>query len=131
MVLTMLLTEHPRFVEKPRVGVSLKKRIGDTHVGLCIQLFDTLILMEAWLKQELILKKDLKQFRKFIPKLMEHHKSVINRTVGEGLKIQKFHYFRHLTTDIEEKGVLLCHTGHVGESDQKFTMKVTALHVQK
>ena len=83
----MLLTEHPGFVEKPRVSMSLKKRIGDARVGLCIQLFNTLILMEAWLKQEAILKKDLKQFRKFIPKFMECHKSVINRTVGEGLKI--------------------------------------------
>jgi hypothetical protein len=87
VVLTMLLTEHPGFVEKPRVGVSLKKRIGDARVGLHIQLFDTLIVMEAWLKQEAILKKDLKKFRKFIPKFMEHCKSVINRTVGEGLKI--------------------------------------------
>ena len=127
----MLLTEHPGFVEKPRVGVSLKKRIGDARVGLHIQLFDTLILMEAWLKQESILKKDLKQFQKFIPKFMEYCKSVINRTVGEGLKIRKFHYFRHLTTDIEEKGVLPCCTGHVGESGQKFTVKATALHAQK
>jgi hypothetical protein len=87
--------------------------------------------MEAWLKQESILKKDLKQFRKFIPKFMECCKSVINCTVGEGLKIQKFHCFWHLTTDIEEKGVLLCHTGHVGESDQKFTVKATALRTQK
>ena len=62
---------------------------------------------------------------------MGHHKSVVNHTVGEGLKICKFHYFRHLTPDIEEKGVPLCCTGHVWESNQKFTMKVTALHTQK
>ena len=131
MVLMMLLTEHPQFVEKPHFGMSLKKRIGDVCVGLCIQLFDTLIPMETWLKQESVLKKDLSDCQDFIPKLMGHHKSVIDCTVGEGLKICKFHYFRHLITDIEEKGVLLCHTGHVGESDQKFTTKVTALHAQK
>ena len=82
-------------------------------------------------KQESILKKDLKQFWKFNLKFMEHCKSVINRTVGEGLKICKFHYFRHLATNIEEKGVPLCCTGHVGESDQKFTVKVTASCMQK
>ena len=59
-----------------------------------------LLEMEAWLKQPSVLVASVLRFRTKVRELMETFKRVVDRQVGMGMKVVKFHATKHVPDDI-------------------------------
>ena len=116
--------------EQPDCKKLQDEYMAEEDLRAYIKLFNHLLLLDQWMKSDDIMAPELVSASQYIPAFMEFYKETINRIVGHQLKLRKFHYLRHLVTDIIILGVPRNYTGEVPEKNFKYT-KGSARRTQK
>lgn len=116
--------------EQPDCKKLQEDYMAEEDLRAYIKLFNHLLLLDQWMKSDEITALELVSASRYIPAFMEFYKETINRIVGHQLKLRKFHYLRHLVTDIIILGVPRNYTGEVPEKNFKYT-KGSARRTQK
>ncbi len=109
----------------------IDKELGTDRCGAYIHVFELLLMMESFCKQEVHYKNQLIISKKGIPLVMNTIKGVINRTEGCGMKIIKFHLMKHYATDIFRYGSMKNFDSAIGERNHCTEVKDPAKHTQR
>jgi hypothetical protein len=96
-----------------------------------IHLIELLLLFENFCLSAPHSRTEIMQFKQFIPLFMDTYKTIINRTVGNKLKIIKFHLLKHFGDDILRFGSMKNFDSAIGESHHKTDAKKPAKNTQK
>lgn len=104
--------------------------IGDDRHGFWILLLERFIMVEEFLKQSKFKVKEVNCFRKWFPQFLLLYKNVVDRKVGSGFKLLKFHLCTHFADDILKWGCPSSFNSATGESNHK-TLKKHARRTQK
>jgi hypothetical protein len=105
--------------------------LGNDRCGAYIHVFELLLMMESFCKQDVHYKNKLIIANKGIPLLMNTIKRVLNRTEGCGMKIIKFHLMNHFATDIFRYGSMKNFDSAIGERNHCTEVKDPAKHTQR
>jgi len=82
---------------------NLKNWIGKEHLAGYVKTMELTLLLEAWLSKDEYSKDDLQLFDRFIPYFIHTFTSTMNRTAGNGMKLNKIHLLhllKHQLSDI-------------------------------
>ena len=76
-------------------GALFDKTMGKERVGLFVHVFTQMLLLENFLRMDQYPKKDEVALGKYMPVFLASYKKAVNRKVGRGLNIIKFHLPLH------------------------------------
>lgn len=112
-------------------GYKLDKLLEDGRCGAYIHLLEILLMLESLCKEECIDKNDLYNIKYGMPYIMETIKTVLNRQVGCGMKIIKFHLLIHYAEDICRFGSMRNFDSAIGERHHCTEVKNPAKNTQR
>lgn len=110
---------------------NMDKQIGANRCTAFIHVFELLLQLESFCKQESHSKNDLKIFEEGLPHVMYTIKEIINREQGCGMKLIKFHLIKHFCDDIMRYGSMKNFDSSIGERNHKSEVKEPAQHTQR
>jgi hypothetical protein len=96
-----------------------------------IQLFELLLMLEnfcSFPEHKII---DVKNFKKFVPYILNTYKDILDRQTGCGCKFIKFHLPNHFADDMLRFGSMLNFDTGIGESHHKTEAKYPAKNTQR
>lgn len=126
IVVLLIFTSH-----KHPVADMLFEQLGEQRVAAFIQLFEYLLTFEAWLRQPEFTHAELRSAIIYLPNMLEFYKKVVNRRIGRGMKISKFHMPLHLVDDIKRFGSPQNVDSSVGEKNHITMAKQPAQNTQR
>jgi hypothetical protein len=109
----------------------MDKQIGADRCAAFIHVFELMLQLESFCKQECHSKRDLKIFKEGLPHVMYTIKKIINRDKGCGMKLIKFHLIKHFCDDIIRFGSMKNFDSSIGERHHKSEVKEPAQHTQR
>ena len=95
-----------------------------------VDMLSKTLLMHNFLKQPSVLKSAVIDFEKYVPVYLDSFKRVVDRKIGMGMKISKFHFPTHHADDIKRFGPATSWDSSTGESNH-IGLKGAARHTQK
>ena len=110
---------------------TIDRELGTDRCGAYIHVFELLLMMESFCKQDVHTKNHLIIANKGIPMVMNTIKGVLNRTEGCGMKIIKFHLMKHFASDIFRFGSMKNFDSAIGERNHCTEVKDPAKHTQR
>ena len=114
-ILVIMVSSHSEYL-KQRFG---GEPIGRKRWSSWVLLFERLIMVEEFLKQESFVLDSVSMFKRWFPALLQLYKNVIDRDAGNGLKILKYHLCTHFADDIRKWGPPSACDSSIGESNHK------------
>jgi Plavaka transposase len=109
----------------------LDREIGPQRCAAFIHVFELLLMLESFCKQDFHKKRDLKVFQESIPHVMYTIKNIVQRNQGCGFKIIKFHLMKHFVDDILRFGSMKNFDSAIGERNHCTEVKEPAQHTQR
>lgn len=109
----------------------IDQELGPDRCGAYIHVFELLLMMESFCKQEVHYKNQLLIAQEGIPLVMNTIKEVLNRTEGCGMKIIKFHLMKHFASDVFRYGSMKNFDSAIGERNHCTEVKDPAKHTQR
>jgi Plavaka transposase len=105
--------------------------LGNDRCAAYIHVFELLLMLESFCKQETHVRKDVLIAKNGISLVMNTIKEVLNRTDGCGMKIIKFHLMKHFPEDILRFGSMKNFDSSIGERNHCTEVKDPAKHTQR
>ncbi len=96
-----------------------------------IQLFELLLMLENFCSTPEHKIFDVKQFKEFMPYLLNTYKEILDRQTGCGCKFIKFHLPNHFADDIFRFGSMINFDTEIGESHHKTEAKYPSNNTQR
>jgi hypothetical protein len=112
-------------------GTTIDKQLETDRTSAFIHVFELLLLLENFCKQEEHLRKDVMVFQTFMPTYMVTIKEALDRQKGLKMKIIKFHLLLHFASDILRNGSMKNSDSGICESHHKTEAKLPAQNTQR
>lgn len=112
-------------------GKELDINLGNERAAQYIRVFEVMLMLEHFCKNEVHLRKDIKLFQRVMKPIMSYIKDTINRTVGNKMKIIKFHLPQHFAEDMIRFGSMANFDSGIGEMHHKTFAKKPANNTQR
>jgi hypothetical protein len=110
---------------------NLDKQFGEERCSAYVHLFELLLLLENFCKQDQHEPMGLKIMKAGMPYIMDTIKEVGNRNEGCGWKIVKFHLLSHFVDDITRFGSMKNFDSSIGERNHKTEVKNPSKNTQR
>jgi hypothetical protein len=112
-------------------GSILDSKLGNKRSAQYIRVFEVMLMMEQFCKNEVHLRKDIKLFKRIMQPIMHTLKDTIARTDGNQMKIIKFHLPQHFAEDMLRFGSMANFDSGIGEMHHKSFAKKPANNTQR
>jgi hypothetical protein len=100
-------------------GETLDKGLGDKRSAQYLHLFELMLLLEYFCKSDELKRSSINLMKKTMPNILETLKNTLDRQVGNGMKIIKFHLPLHFADDIQRFGTMANYDSGICESHHK------------
>ena len=112
-------------------GKVLDEILGKHRAAQYIKVFEVMLMLEHFCKNEVHLRKDIKLFQRVMKPIMKYIRDTINRTEGNQMKIIKFHLPQHFAEDMIRFGSMANFDSGIGEMHHKSFAKKPANNTQR
>jgi hypothetical protein len=112
-------------------GETLDKGLGDKRSAQYLHLFELMLLLEYFCKSDELKRSSINLMKKTMPNILETLKNTLDRQVGNGMKIIKFHLPLHFADDIQRFGTMANYDSGICESHHKDFAKQPASNTQR
>ena len=112
-------------------GLNIDKELGEKTTAEYIHLIELMLMMDNFCKFNEHKRCNVILFRKFVPRILEKFKEVVNRREGNGMKITKFHLPLHFADDIIRFGSMSNYDSGICEAHHKSAAKRPSSNTQR
>jgi hypothetical protein len=112
-------------------GEVLDVKLGGKRSAQYIRIFEVMLMLEHFCKNEVHTRKDIKLFQKILKTIMSTLKETIARTEGNQMKIIKFHLPQHFAEDMIRFGSMANFDSGICEMHHKIFAKKPASNTQR
>jgi hypothetical protein len=111
--------------------IKFDKEFGSGRTSAFLHVFELLLMLEHFCKTEFHNHQKLQMIKKNIPKMLNTIKLTINREIGNGMKIIKYHLITHFADDIMRFGSMVNFDSCIGERHHSSEIKKPAKLTQR